>query len=109
MQFYQDMGSAESGFQIDVDGKTRTQVDFRLKRRSDVGVVIPEVRTLVRDHVVRRLVPEIERHFQFKATRMDRYIVACYDADVGGHLSPPRQRQCGCASSALCAVDQPQQ
>jgi len=86
MQFYQDMGSAESGFQIDVDGKTRTQVDFRLKRRSDVGVVVPEVRTLVRDHVVRRLVPEIERHFQFKATRMDRYIVACYDADVGGHF-----------------------
>jgi len=86
MQYYQDMGSAESGFQIDVDGKTRTQVDFRLKRRSDVGVVVPEVRTLVRDHVVRRLVPEIERHFQFKATRMDRYIVACYDADVGGHF-----------------------
>jgi len=86
MQYYQDMGSAESGFQIDVDGKTRTQVDFRLKRRSDVGVVVPEVRTLVRDHVVRRLVPEIERRFQFKATRMDRYIVACYDADVGGHF-----------------------
>ena len=86
MQYYQDMGSAESGFQIDVGGKTRTQVDFRLKRRSDVGVVVPEVRTLVRDHVVRRLVPEIERHFQFKATRMDRYIVACYDADVGGHF-----------------------
>ena len=86
MQYYQDMGSAESGFQIDVDGKTRTQVDFRLKRRSDVGVVVPEVRTLVRDHVVRRLVPEIERRFQSKATRMDRYIVACYDADVGGHF-----------------------
>ena len=86
MQYYQDMGSAESGFQIDVDGKTRTQVDFRLKRRSDVGVVVPEVRTLVRDHVVRRLVPEIERHFQFKATRMDRYIVACYEAEVGGHF-----------------------
>ena len=86
MQYYRDMGSAESGFQVDVGGKTRTQVDFRLKRRSDVGVVVPEVRTLVRDHVVRRLVPEIERHFQFKATRMDRYIVACYDADVGGHF-----------------------
>jgi len=86
MQYYQDMGSAESGFQIDVDGKTRTQVDFRLKRRSDVGVVVPEVRALVRDHVVRRLVPEIERHFQFKATRMDRYIVACYEAEVGGHF-----------------------
>jgi predicted 2-oxoglutarate/Fe(II)-dependent dioxygenase YbiX len=40
----------------------------------------------VREHVVRRLVPEIERFFQFKATRMDRYIVACYDSEVGGHF-----------------------
>ena len=35
---------------------------------------------------VRRLLPEIERFFQFKATRMDRYIVACYYSEVGGHF-----------------------
>ena len=86
MQFHQEQVSTDSGFQLDVDGKTKTLVDFRLKRRSDVGVIVPEIRDLVRDHIVRRVVPEIGRYFQFKATRMDRYIVACYDAAVGGHF-----------------------
>jgi hypothetical protein len=86
MQFYAEQGGQDSGFQFDIDGKTTTLSDHRFKRRSDVGVVVPEVRNLVREHVVRRLVPEIERFFQFKATRMDRYIVACYDAKVGGHF-----------------------
>ncbi|MGA7807199.1 2OG-Fe(II) oxygenase [Bradyrhizobium sp.] len=86
MQFYTELGGTESGFQFDIDGKTTTLSDFRFKRRSDVGVVVPEVRNLVREHVVRRLVPEIERYFQFQATRMDRYIVACYDSEVGGHF-----------------------
>jgi predicted 2-oxoglutarate/Fe(II)-dependent dioxygenase YbiX len=86
MQFYQDQGGKESGFQFDVDGKTTTLLDWRFKRRSDVGVVVPEVRELVRQHIARRLVPEIERYFQFPATRMDRYVVACYDSKVGGHF-----------------------
>jgi predicted 2-oxoglutarate/Fe(II)-dependent dioxygenase YbiX/peroxiredoxin len=85
-QFYAEQGGKDSGFQFDIDGKTTTLSDWRFKRRSDVGVVAPEVRNLVREHVVRRLVPEIERFFQFKATRMDRYIVACYDSEVGGHF-----------------------
>jgi peroxiredoxin len=85
-QFYAEQGGKDSGFQFDIDGKTTTLSDHRFKRRSDVGVVAPEVRNLVREHVVRRLVPEIERFFQFKATRMDRYIVACYDSEVGGHF-----------------------
>jgi predicted 2-oxoglutarate/Fe(II)-dependent dioxygenase YbiX/peroxiredoxin len=90
MQFYTEQGGQDSGFQFDIDGKTTTLSDHRFKRRSDVGVVVPEVRNLVREHVVRRLVPEIERFFQFKATRMDRYIVACYDSEVGGHFSRHR-------------------
>src|SRR5208282_2310910 len=76
MQFYQEQGGSDSGFQFDIDGKTKTISDWRLKRRSDVAVAAPEVRDLVRDHVVRRLVPEIERYFQFRATRMDRYVIA---------------------------------
>jgi predicted 2-oxoglutarate/Fe(II)-dependent dioxygenase YbiX len=86
MQFYDEQGGKESGFQFDIDGKTTTLTDGRLKRRRDVPVHAPEVRELVRDHVVRRLLPQIERYFQFQATRMDRYIVACYDSESGGHF-----------------------
>src|ERR1700744_1336150 len=86
VQFYEQQGGTDSGFQFDISGKTTTISDWRLKRRSDVPVAAPEVRELVRSQIVRRLLPQIEQNFQFRATRMDRYIVACYDADVGGHF-----------------------
>ena len=86
IQFYETQGAVESGFQFDIDGKTVTLSDWRFKRRSDAAVVVPEVRELIRDHVVRRLIPQIERYFQFRATRMDRCIVACYDSAVGAHF-----------------------
>jgi hypothetical protein len=86
VQFYEQQGGTESGFQFDISGKTATLSDHRLKRRSDVPVAAPEVRDLVRGQIVRRVLPEIERYFQFKATRMDRYVIACYDSAVGGHF-----------------------
>jgi predicted 2-oxoglutarate/Fe(II)-dependent dioxygenase YbiX len=86
VQFYQQQGGVDSGFQFDIAGKTTTLSDWRLKRRSDVPVAAPEVRDLVRGQIVRRLLPQIEQNFQFRATRMDRYIVACYDSEVGGHF-----------------------
>jgi predicted 2-oxoglutarate/Fe(II)-dependent dioxygenase YbiX/peroxiredoxin len=86
IQFYEQQGGEDSGFQFDIAGKTTTLSDWRLKRRSDVILAAPEVRDLIRTQIVRRLLPEIERYFQFQATRMDRYIVACYDSEVGGHF-----------------------
>jgi predicted 2-oxoglutarate/Fe(II)-dependent dioxygenase YbiX/peroxiredoxin len=86
VQFYEQQGGVDSGFQYDVDGKTTTFTNWKLKRRKDVPVIVPEVRELIRTQIVRRVVPEIERYFQFQATRMDRYIVACYDSEVGGHF-----------------------
>ena len=61
-------------------------LDHRLKRRRDLVVALPEVRELIRDRIVRRLLPAIDRYFQFSATRMDKYVVACYDSAQGGHF-----------------------
>lgn len=38
----------------------------------------------------RRLVPQIAKAFQFHATRIERYIVARYDAAEGGHFQAHR-------------------
>lgn len=86
IDFYEKNGAEDSGFLFDVSGKTTTIVDHRLKRRRDVPIAHPDLRALVRKQVIRRLLPEIERYFQFQATRMDRDIVACYDSAVGGHF-----------------------
>jgi predicted 2-oxoglutarate/Fe(II)-dependent dioxygenase YbiX len=85
-QFYDNLGGKDSGFLLDTEGKTSTVVDYRLKRRNDLHLVAPELRELIRDQIVRRLLPPIERFFQFQATRMDRYIVSCYDSATGGHF-----------------------
>ncbi len=86
VRFYDQIGGKDSGFLFDVEGKTTKVVDYRLKRRNDLVVAHPQLREAIRSQVVRRLVPAIERFFQFQATRMDRYIVACYDSAVGGHF-----------------------
>jgi predicted 2-oxoglutarate/Fe(II)-dependent dioxygenase YbiX len=83
---YDKVGGDDSGFMLDVAGKTATVVDHRLKCRGDLVVALPELREAIRSQIVRRLVPAVDCFFQFQATRMDRYIVACYDTAVGGHF-----------------------
>lgn len=90
VQFYDKLGGKDSGFLLDSDGKTSTVVDYKLKRRSDLLIAAPELRNTIRSQIVRRLLPAVDRFFQFQATRMDRYIVACYDSAVGGHFDRHR-------------------
>ncbi len=90
VKVYDKLGGRDSGFLLDRDGRTSTVVDYRLKRRNDLSILVPEVRELIRGQIVRRLVPAVERFFQFSATRMDRYIVACYDSAIGGHFDRHR-------------------
>src|SRR5262249_52451146 len=37
-----------------------------------------------------RLLPEVHKAYQFRVTRIERHIVACYDAAEGGHFAPHR-------------------
>jgi predicted 2-oxoglutarate/Fe(II)-dependent dioxygenase YbiX len=42
----------------------------------------------VQARIHRRLVPQVQRAFQFKATRIERHIICCYDAGTGGYFRP---------------------
>ena len=90
IKVYDKLGGKDSGFLLDDDGRTSTVVDHRLKRRNDLSILVPDVREVIRGQIVRRLVPAVERFFQFSATRMDRHIVACYDSAIGGHFDRHR-------------------
>ena len=83
---HEETGGTDSGFLFDQGGKTTTIVDHTLKRRQDVVLGDPQLLEIIRDRVVRRLLPPIERFFQYRATRMDRYMVSCYDSALGGHF-----------------------
>lgn len=87
---YARHGGQDSGFMRDVEGKTVSITDYGFKRRADHALADQTLKDQARARVLRRLVPEIFRAFQFRATRMERYIVACYEAEPGGYFRPHR-------------------
>jgi predicted 2-oxoglutarate/Fe(II)-dependent dioxygenase YbiX len=87
---YEKDGGSESGFMRQVDGKTVRLIDHKHKRRHDYQIEDPDLRAALVGRINQRLRPAIQRAFQFDASRMERYIVACYDAEVGGHFRPHR-------------------
>lgn len=87
---YGARGGNDSGFMRDVDGKTVVVVDHKHKRRSDCDIVDESLARACMIRVHARLVPEVRKAFQFEATRMERYIVSCYDAAQAGHFNPHR-------------------
>lgn len=77
IDLYEKNGGVDSGFMLDQNGKTATVIHYDLKRRNDLVIEDLEVRQMMRARIVRRLVPAIERFFQYRPTRMDRYLVSC--------------------------------
>lgn len=86
---YHAAGGAPSGVMQERDGKT-IGVLSGMKRRMDADIPDGPLRTELRARLARRLLPEIEKAFQFRATYIERYIVACYDAQGGGYFHPHR-------------------
>ncbi len=87
---YETGGGRPSGFMRDRDGRTIGVLDETFKRRRDSTIEEAALRQACRARIARRLVPEIERAFQFKATQIERDIVARYDAEEGGFFRPHR-------------------
>lgn len=86
---YEGSGGTESGFMRDVDGKTVLIVDAAHKQRRDCVIEDEQLRRRLVARLNRRLSPALERAFQFEATRIERYLVACYEAGHG-HFRPHR-------------------
>lgn len=90
IRFYHQHGGEDSGFMREVDGKTVGMIDYSHKKRRDQEITDDKLRQIAMFSIHDRLAPEIEKAFQFKATRIERHIVACYDATSGGYFRPHR-------------------
>ncbi|HEY0013856.1 MAG TPA: 2OG-Fe(II) oxygenase [Allosphingosinicella sp.] len=86
---YEQNGGEESGFMREVDGKTVLLTDPNHKQRRDFDISDEALRRRIVARINRRLVPVVRRAFQFDPTRMERYLVACYQAGAG-HFRPHR-------------------
>ncbi|MDB5466731.1 MAG: hypothetical protein JWQ46_1493 [Phenylobacterium sp.] len=89
IDLYHREGGGPSGVMREQDGRTVGVFDD-LKKRRDALVTDDQLRGALRARIQRRLLPEIEKAYQFRATRIERYIVACYDAEDGGYFRPHR-------------------
>ncbi len=90
IELHERHGGEDSGFMREQDGKTVAAINHAFKRRQDYMIEDASLRTALMRRVHNRLVPEILKAFNFRCTRMERYIVACYDARIGGYFKPHR-------------------
>ncbi len=79
-----------SGFMRDIDGKTHLVHDSAHKLRRDFMISSDDDIARIQATIRRRIVPEIQRIYQFTVTRMERYLVACYAAADEAHFRPHR-------------------
>ena len=87
---YRQTGGESSGFMREIDGVTTLMMNDQHKRRSDVTVEDEALQKQVVARLNRRLTPQIEKAFNFKPTRIERYLVARYDSETGGFFRPHR-------------------
>ena len=80
----------ESGFAIDMDGKTVTHVAAHLKRREDVTIEDEALIDGVADRMTRRLLPMVERAFGWRATEIERFLICRYSEHNQGFFSAHR-------------------
>lgn len=87
---YDEDGGAASGFMREIDGRTVEVRDPNHKIRRDLMLPPGALRDGARARIQRRLVPLIAKAFQFQVTRMERDLVACYDAAEQGFFRAHR-------------------
>lgn len=90
IDLYEAHGGQESGFMRQVGDKTVGATDPSHKRRKDYVIEDEAIIRATQVRIRRRVIPEIAKVHQFHVTRMERYLVACYSAEDGGHFGAHR-------------------
>lgn len=91
IDYYKTRGGEPSGVtQQHADGTTYVKLNDAFKKRADCLIDDAKLREAIMQRVYWRLAPEIEKAFMWRPTRMERYLVACYDSTSGGFFKPHR-------------------
>lgn len=84
IELHRRTGGTDSGFMREENGITVEKIDHSHKRRNDLHLEDERLKGVLRARILTGLVPQIRRAFQFEPTRIERWLVACYDGDNGG-------------------------
>jgi hypothetical protein len=82
-------GGSFTGVMRDAGDRTVAVMDA-LKKRRDILVADPELQAAIRERLERRLFPMIRQAFRFQVTRIERFLVSCYDAADEAVFHPHR-------------------
>jgi peroxiredoxin len=89
IDLYESAGGREIGV-VESDGKIIERFDPQFRKRFDWYISDENALPRAREMIARRLLPMVYRAFQFRTTRIERYLVGCYDATTGGYFKPHR-------------------
>jgi peroxiredoxin len=89
VDLYDEAGGREIGA-IENHGKVLEQFDPKFRKRLDYYITDKHTLQRARQVLERRLLPLVYRAFQFSTTRIERYLIGCYDAETGGYFRPHR-------------------
>jgi predicted 2-oxoglutarate/Fe(II)-dependent dioxygenase YbiX/peroxiredoxin len=89
IDLYEGSGGREIG-SIENEGKAVEKFDTRFRRRLDWYISDETTVQRTRELLERRLLPMVYRVFQFRTTRIERYLIGCYNAEEGGYFRPHR-------------------
>jgi predicted 2-oxoglutarate/Fe(II)-dependent dioxygenase YbiX/peroxiredoxin len=90
IRLYEANGGQESGVMRQEGNYTVLANHPEFKRRRDYTILDERTKAALHRRIERRLAPEIRKAFQFQPTRIERFIVACYDAADAAHFKPHR-------------------
>jgi predicted 2-oxoglutarate/Fe(II)-dependent dioxygenase YbiX/peroxiredoxin len=90
MELHRQHGGIDSGFMREENGVTVPKFDHSFKRRADYLVEDEDFLAELKARMATVLRPMIHRAFQFDATRVERFLVACYDGGDGGQFRAHR-------------------
>ena len=83
-------GNTETGVESSQSGVRRDVIDYENKKRRDHEVTDARLLRLLTSTVGRRVMPEVQRAFHYRATRFEGFKIACYDAESGGFFRAHR-------------------
>jgi len=104
VDYFDRQGGVESGFMRDIDGRTQGVLDRRTKRRRDAHIADPDLQKRLRSAVTNRIVPEIRKAYAYNATRIERYMIGCYDEADRGFFSEHRDNTSKATAHRVFAV-----
>lgn len=91
--YFEQQGGQPSGTAYIEGDKAYWRQDPSVKLRRDVYIKDGPWLERIKEVVARRVLPEIQRCFNYRVTQHEVFKLVCYDADTGGYFRPHRDNE----------------